>query len=118
MRKNTFPSRKEFKNLILSCADGSGYGVDLENASEQEKAKFLKETILSELGWMLDKNTPFTMAKHWLTGLASACTIPFYNGHIIEWLQLKGFIVTPHNEEKSIDQYWNNAAFALVALIK
>lgn len=117
MRKNTYPSRKAFKGLILSCIDSSGYGVDLDNATNEQKIKFLSDTINSELGWMLEKQTPFTMAKHWLTGLASACTIPFYNGQIVEWLELNGFIVTPHNEYKAIDQYWDNAAFALVAMI-
>lgn len=117
MRKNTYPSRKAFKGLILSCVDSSGYGVDLDNATDAQKITFLADTIYSELGWMLEKQTAFTMAKHWLTGLASACTIPFYNGQIVEWLELNGFIVTPHNEDKAINQYWDNAAFALVAMI-
>lgn len=117
MRKNTYPSRKAFKGLILSCVDSSGYDVDLDNATDAQKIAFLADTIHSELGWMLEKQTAFTMAKDWLQGLASACTIPFYNCQIVEWLESKGFIVTPHNEYKAIDQYWDNAAFALVAMI-
>ena len=117
MRKNTYPSRKAFKGLILSCVDSSGYNVDLDSATDAQKIKFLSDTINSELGWVLEKQTPFAMAKHWLTGLASACTIPFYNSQVVEWLESNGYIVTPHNEDKAIDQYWDNAAFALVAMI-
>lgn len=117
MRKNTFPSRAVFKELLLSCADGSGYGVDLDSATDDEKVQFLVDTIKSELSWMLEKHTAFDMSKHWLQGLASACTIPFYNGAIVEWLESKGFIITPHNEYRAIDHYWDNAAFALAAMI-
>jgi len=118
MKKITFPNRNAFKNLILSSVDGSSYGVDLTNATEQEKAVFLKNTILAELGWMLEKNSTFTMCDHWLKGLASACTILFYNCQIIEWLESQGYIITPHNEDLSIDKYWNSAAHALASLIK
>lgn len=117
MRKTTFPTRKTFKELLLSCADSSGYNVNLDNATEQEKINFLVQTIRSELGWMLEKQTAYTMAKHWLQGLASACTIPFYNGDIVNWLESKGFEVTVHNEDLAIDRYWDNASFALAAMI-
>ena len=116
-RKNTYPSRKQFKVLLLSCADGSNYGVDLDTATDEQKAAFLVDTIKSEMGWMLEKHTTFAMAKDWLQGLASACTIPFYNGSVVEWLESNGFIVTPHNEDKAIDQYWDNAAFTLAAMV-
>lgn len=117
MRNTTFPTRKTFKELLLSCVDSSGYGIDLDNATEQQKIAFLVDTINSELGWMLEKQSTFAMANHWLTGLASACTIPFYNGQIVEWLESKGYIVTPHNEYIAIEKYWQNAAFALAAMI-
>ena len=117
MRNTTFPTRKTFKELLLSCVDSSGYGIDLDNATEQQKVAFLVDTINSELGWVLEKQSSFAMSKHWLTGLASACAIPFYNGQIVEWLESKGFIVTPHNEDLSIERYWDNAAFALAAMI-
>jgi hypothetical protein len=118
MKKHTFPTRKTFKELLLSCTDSSGYGIDLTNASDDQKVQFLVDTINSELGWMLEKHTKFAMADHWLKGLASACTIPFYNGQIIEWLESKGYIVTPHNEDLTIERYWQNAAFTLAAMIK
>jgi hypothetical protein len=117
MRKNTYPSRKAFKGLLLSCADGSNYGFDLDNATEDQKIAFLVDTIKSELGWMLEKHTTFKMSKDWLQGLASACTIPFYNGAVVDWLELNGYIVTPHNEDKAIEQYWDNAAFTLAAMV-
>lgn len=116
-RHFTFPSRSKFQALLLSCVDSSGYNADLDNATEQQKIRFLVDTINSELGWMLEKQSSFAMAKHWLTGLTSACTIPFYNGQIVEWLESKGFIVTPHNEDLAIERYWDNAAFALSAMI-
>ena len=37
MRKTTYPGRKAFKGLILSCVDSSGYSVDLDNATDSQK---------------------------------------------------------------------------------
>jgi hypothetical protein len=117
MKKFTFPNRQAFNALLLSCADGSNYGIELDNATDAQKIAFLVDTIKSELGFMLERQSVFTMSKHWLQGLASACTIPFYNGHIVDWLESQGYIITPHNEYDAIDQYWNDAALALAAMI-
>jgi hypothetical protein len=116
-RHYTFPTRQAFKGLLLSCVDGSNYDVDLDTATEDQKIAFLVDTIKSELGWMLEKHTTFAMCKDWLQGLASACTIPFYNGAVVEWLESNGYTVTPHNEYKAIDQYWDDAAFTLAAMV-
>jgi hypothetical protein len=117
MKKFTFPNRQAFNALLLDNADGSNYGIELDNATDAQKIAFLVDTIKSELGFMLERQSVFTMAKYWLQGLASACTIPFYNGHIIDWLESQGYVITPHNEYTAIDQYWNDAALALAAMI-
>lgn len=112
-----FPPRKAFTQLLLNCCDSSGYGIDLDNASDADKKAFLKATILSELGWMLEKQTSFDMALHWLQGLASACTIPFYNGQILEWLKSNGVQIIDGKEDKAIATYWRQSAFALAAIV-
>jgi hypothetical protein len=117
MKNFTFPNRQAFNALLLDNADGSSYDINLDTATDAQKIAFLVDTIKSELGFMLERQSVFTMSKHWLQGIASACTIPFYNGKIIDWLESQGYIITPHNEYDAINQYWNDAALALAAMI-
>ena len=117
MKTFNFPPRFVFTDLLLKCCDSSGYGVDLENASDIEKKQFLKDTILSELGWMLEKQTSYNMALYWLQGLASACTIPFYNDQILEWLESNGTQIIKGKEGQAVEKYWRQAAFAMAAIV-
>lgn len=117
MKTFNFPPRSVFTDLLLNCCDSSGYGTDLDNASDSDKKAFLKSTILSELGWMLEKQTSYDMALHWLQGLASACTIPFYNGQILDWLECHGVQIINGKEDQAVDKYWRQAAFAMAAIV-
>jgi hypothetical protein len=117
MKTFNFPSRAVFTQLLLDNADSSNYGIDLDNASDADKKAFLKSTILSELGWMLEKHTSFDMADSWLRGLASACTIPFYNAEIIDWLEANNTQIINGKEDLAVDKYWRQAAFAMAAIV-
>jgi hypothetical protein len=117
MKTFNFPTRAVFTQLLLDNADGSNYGTELDNASDADKKAFLKSTILSELGWMLEKHTSFDMADHWLRGLASVCTIPFYNAEILDWLESNNTQIINGKEYLAVDKYWRQAAFALAAIV-
>ena len=117
MKTFNFPPRSVFTDLLLNCCDSSSYGIDLDNASDSDKKAFLKDAILSELGWLLQKQTSYDMALHWLQGLASACTIPFYNGQILNWLECNGVQIIKGKEDQAVAKYWRQAAFAMAAIV-
>lgn len=74
---------KFFKTIILNACDNEGYN-DQVLETEAEKIQFLKDTFYSELGWNVQRKGLRPVCQDWLQGLASACTVPFYNGEIIE----------------------------------
>ena len=105
MRKNY---SKAFKTLLLSCADNSNYS-DNELLTDKEKEAFLVETFKNEMSWSIKQKGTFKTAQDWLQGLATACTVPFYNDEIrsfmaeIEYIQAK-------NNDVIIDHYWERMA--------
>lgn len=105
MRKNY---SKAFKTLLLSCVDNSGYS-DVELKTDKEKELFLIETFKSEMHWEIKHISIFKAANHWLTGLAGACTVPFYNDEILEFMKGIEYSVVK-DESLIVDHYWHRMA--------
>jgi hypothetical protein len=110
--------QKDYKRLILSCIDNAGYS-DQSLVTDADKLNFAADTLQAELGWMIKDYGLTATCKHWLQGLAIACTIPFYNSEIIQWgEQLTGRSFTDNECDRFVDEYWTNSANALYMMIK
>lgn len=105
MRKNY---SKAFKTLLLSCVDNSGYS-DVELKTDKEKELFLVETFKSEMQWKIQQSGTFKGSYDWLTGLASACTVPFYNDEILDFMRGIDYNVVK-DEILIVDHYWDRMA--------
>lgn len=110
-------TQEHFKALILDhiCdPDGS-----LEPSTVEEKVRFAKDTMYSEVGWMQwQGHNQQQMCEHWLQGLASACSLPFNYYDIEVWA--KDCIQRPLTEkeyEYLQRDYWNRAAQGLNVLL-
>lgn len=105
MRKNY---SKAFKTLLLSCVDNSNYS-DSELSTDKEKELFLVDTFKNEMSWSIKQKGVFKTAQDWLQGLATACTVPFYNDEIrafmaeVEYNQAK-------DNDVLVDHYWSRMA--------
>lgn len=105
MRKNY---SKAFKTLLISCVDNSNYS-DVELLTDKEKESFLVETFKNEMNCSIKQGGVFKSAMNWLQGLASACTVPFYNYEIqafmadLEYNQAK-------DNDSTVDHYWARMA--------
>ena len=56
----------------------------------------------------------------YLQGLPSVCTIPFYNGEILELL-VKAGVKVPKDDDKAyalVEKYWQEAGYQFYKLIK
>lgn len=103
MRKNY---SKAFKTLLLSCVDNSGYS-DIELKTDKEKELFLVETFKSEMD--LAGNGVLIAATNWLQGLASACSVPYWNDEIIEFMNKIEYTVVK-DEGLIVYHYWERMA--------
>lgn len=57
--------------------------------------------------------------KDYLQGLPSVCTVPFYNGEILELLEAEGITrKTEAGQASLIDQYWKACGAALHKMIR
>lgn len=105
MRKNY---SKAFKTLLLSCVDNSGYS-DVELKIDKEKELFLVETFKNEMQWRIKQSGVDMAAYDWLMGLAGACTVPFCNDEILEFM--KGIKYDRVKDENLIvNHYWDRMA--------
>lgn len=115
---------KTYKKLILECFDFTGYTVQAENDTPEAQVACAYSIFLSEMGWQLKApyNKPLAdVCQQWLQGLASACTIPFYNNDILQWGENNGLIKPNASEKKQdqfIDQYWLTTANALASMFQ
>jgi hypothetical protein len=118
------PSTDQFESLVLSCVDNSNY-EDRELITQKQKIQFLATTLKAELGWMWENsNTPYAnlldACGDWLRGLPSACTIPFYNGEILEfWKQsTEEELNYEDQEDRAIELYWINVSVVLFQMVQ
>lgn len=111
MRKNY---SKAFKSLLLSCVDNSNYS-DVELLTDKEKESFLVETFKKEMNGCIKQGGVFKSAIDWLKGLASACTIPFYNDEIQSFMADIEYDRAKDNDV-IIDHYWSRMATEVTKL--
>ena len=77
----------------------------------------LKEGYLNEFG-SYNGTTPKACTSY-LQGLPSVCTVPFYNGEILELLAAQG--ITRKSEsakDKLIEDYWNACGYQFYKFVK
>lgn len=82
----------EFVHLIYNCID----------LSEHPKGTTLKSIIEKEADFRM--GVTVKAIEHWLRGLPSTCSIPYWNDEIEEILKSCG------NVNWSVDDYWKFAA--------
>ena len=57
--------------------------------------------------------------KDYLQGLPSVCTVPFYNGEILELLAAQGITrATEAGKERLIEAYWNECGYQFYKMIR
>jgi hypothetical protein len=106
MRKNY---SKAFKTLLLSCVDNSGYS-EVELKTDKEKELFLVETFKSEMHWKIKHGEGiFNTADSWLRGLAGACSVPYWNDEIKEFMKSIEYTVVK-DENLVVNHYWDRMA--------
>lgn len=105
MRKNY---SKAFKTLLLSCVDNSGYS-DVELKTDKEEELFLAETFESEMEFHIERDGVFIAAQVWLRGLAGACSVPYWNDAIIQFMKSIDYTVVK-DESLIVDHYWDRMA--------
>lgn len=118
-RKNQHVVDQHAKALLLACMDVSGYDVKTATDTPQKLAAAVLDIFKQEKGWQIEKQGEQVAALEWLQGLASACSIPFYNGEIITLGKLWGAIpenATEKQEEKWLALYWPMMASKLLQL--
>ena len=78
----------------------------------------LKEVYMSEYGCGR-MYTNRTTCMSYLQGLPSVCTVPFYNGEILELLAAQGLSrKTEAGKERLIEAYWNECGYQFWKLVK
>lgn len=112
------PTAKHFKTLLLSAMDFTGYNFP-EPKTDQERVEIAAKILRNELGFMLEQGHSMQrVCKEWLQGLASACTIMFYNNDIVSWWEERtGGRLNPNDEPNACDLYWEKAAASLANMI-
>lgn len=100
--------QKAIKQLILANVDRSGYEGTCLNT--------LREIYDREYGW---RGCSPQACMDYLQGLPSVCTIPFYNGEILEFMASIGETrTTERGQEGLIEKYWKEAGNQFYQLIK
>ena len=57
--------------------------------------------------------------KDYLQGLPSVCTVPFYNGEILELLAAQGITrATEDGKDRLIEAYWNECGYQFYKMIR
>lgn len=112
-----------YKKLLISSFDFSGY--DMPEADTLEKQVATAYSIfLSEMGWQLEAphNKPMVfVCQEWLQGLASACTVLFYNSEILQWAKENNLLPANASEKKEdafLASYWPTMASNLATMFK
>jgi len=81
-------------------------------------AATLKSVYMAEYGNYNDISPKACM--DYLQGLPSVCTIPFYNGEILELLAKAG-VKVPKDDDKAyalVEKYWQEAGYQFYMLVK
>jgi len=95
-----------YKLQLIECFDFTGYDVQPLTDSLGDKVAAAYSIFLSEMGWQLQAphNKPLAVVcADWLAGLASACTVRYYNGDILDWAFTTGLLAKNASEDKQDD---------------
>ena len=99
-----------YKLQLIECFDFTGYDVQPLTNSLEDKVAAAYSIFLSEMGWQLQAphNKPLAVVcADWLAGLASACTVRYYNGDILDWAFATGLLAKNASENKQ-DEFLSN----------
>ena len=103
----------EVQKYLLECVNSDGYGIKCQ--TDQEKINFLAATIKSEMGWNIEQNGLLIACRDWLQGLASACSIEYWDQGATELLLKWGY---SKRYAENVDNYWRLVARNLAQLIQ
>jgi hypothetical protein len=109
----------KLKEYILSCVDGSNYGVEF--TCDLDKMRFLKETFYSEKGHEVARYGIRKPLVDWFQGLTSACTVAFENYEILIIATELGFIpedATEVQEDAILVRWFDLVAGAAMQLFR
>lgn len=102
-------------NISIICKQVVLNSIDPEYLAE---CGDLKDIYHSEFGsW---NGVSPKACKDYLQGLPSVCTVPFYNGEILELFEKQGVSI-PEDDDKAYDlveKYWKECGKALYELVK
>lgn len=90
-----------------------------EDTEINVKVIALRDCFMTEMGWEVERIGRQKAAQDWLQGLASACTVLFYNDDILNWGVRNGLIKetdTDHVKESFLEKYWERVAGKLCIL--
>jgi len=114
-----YATELRLKKYILSCVDGSGYGVEF--ACDLDKIRFLKETFYTEMGWQVNRDGIRKPLTNWFAGLCSACTVAFNNYEILIVATELGLLpedATEEQEDKLLKRWFDIVAGTCMQLFR
>ncbi len=104
--------------LIIDSIDCDYLGIP-EETEINEKILSLRDRFILEVGWNVERVGQQKAAKDWLQGLASACTVLFYNHDILKWGVENNLInetASDRVQETFLENYWERVAGKLYIL--
>lgn len=116
---NARPNYPAIKAHIITCLDFENYGLNPQ--TDDEKILTAYAIARAEMGHVERRHGTQQMLIDWLQGLPSACTLPFYNGEILEhavtWNSLPANY-TEKQADKILENYWRFMANTLHTMIE
>lgn len=97
----TLKERNEIINKVLLDAIN---GDDVIFKNDKEKVIYAFNRFKSEYGHEIKHYGVFKACVDWLQGLA--LDIPFYNVDILKLMDTLGYTLTPKEEDKVLNTYW------------
>ena len=110
------------KAIVINSFDLEAYDIETEGLTIAQQAQKVLECFSSEYDHEYNRrafpNTQLRIAE-WLKGLPTSCTVPFYNGEIVEHGKRIGQLkqnATENAEQKYIDQWFSLMAWKIIQL--
>jgi len=115
MKKSHF-KQNEFKKYLIECIDGEPYEKELK--TDAEKIEFLKETFLSEYGFMVERVGFANALSEYVSGLPSIWSVDFMNYKILELAPRFGMVLdTEKKEDDFLKTWWNRSGFHMANIM-
>ncbi len=118
--KNNF--NLALKAIVINSFDLEAYDIETEGLTIAQQAQKVLECFSSEYDCAYNirqfPNRQMRIAE-WLKGLPTVCTVPFYNGEIVEHGKRIGQLkqdATENAEQKYIDQWFSLMAYKIIQL--